>query len=1265
MARTAPAPNIPPIPGMCPSVAVMGGGGTAGGGSGSGAGSGEGGAGAGASGGESDAPEDGRDAPAGEPGTAAQSCPVDVVTGAMFTTTVSDFWLPGPLPVDFRRGYRTGAAEQSCGIGFGWSHAYAWRAEVHDRELLLRDDSGTETALPLPRDGQVVRLPFGRSLSRHGDEIVLGGREGLRRVLRREGGGLFLLAAVRDRCGNEVRVAWDGLGVCAIVDSVGRRAERRRDGTRLVWTAHAADAQGRSWSRHLCSYELDGRGDLVRAIDAAGFATEYAYDDEHYLVSERRPDGLLWRYRYEDVGLRRRCLETWGELEGRDVLAELGWTDAPRGRARPKGIFHTRFEYGPAPFETTVTDGVGALHRYQGNALGLVAKYVDPAGGVTTYAYDELGNMLATTDGLGQVEQCIYDDDGRMAAFTDPLGHTTRIERDAQGEVVAVADAMGGRWELLRDGRGKLVRRVDPGGAATEHAYDERGLCVRTTGPAGATDRRTYDGHGNLVECATARGATWRYGYDLFGLPVRVVTPHGGEYRFGYDARGDIVTVDAPAGQRTSYEPDCLRRPVSIVHPGGGVSRFRWVADVQVERSHPDGTSWRMGCDGLLRCRWVQNGAGERRSLEYDAAGSLAREVTFGGRIYGYVHDALGRCTAVVLPDGARALITRDAAGRIAAYEHPSGAVDRYDFDPLGRLVRATGGSAEIELEYDACGRPRRERQRAADWEFVVERSYDEAGRHVATGYSTGWSLAVRRDGYSLAEELRVRGEGGADEEVLQLDCDPAGAERRRVRPGRGHAIETERDELGRAARTRVLGDGGRLLRERRYSWAPQGPLGAVTDSERGTRSYRLDAVGRPLAVEGIGAEERFAYSPHGAPLPAGRERALGAGGRVLRDGEATLVWDEQGRLAQRRHPDPARSWRYHWGDADALVGAESGAGDELRFVYDAFGRRLAMARDGRVTWFGWDGERCVEEHGPDGATTRRVFADDGYSPLCECVGAGWRLLATDDAGTPWFLLGADGASGELDLTAWGEVASARGEQTLLRLAGQRADLETSLSYQNQRYYAPDLGLFIAPDPLGHDASPYDIGFVPNVTLYIDPLGLIIVVTSNDPARMQVAQARGAATGQSVVHHSSLGPGGLAGESHVELVTHGAPGSMELGSRMVSGREMGQFLQGAGFTGSSIDTRTVCNAGTRPSFIGTAAAQELADTTGATVDNAASAGWNPLSRRQGGAIAWAYSSGPQAGQTFIAGITTQQTPTGPQRVPGRRQGSYETFRPRP
>jgi hypothetical protein len=101
MARTAPAPNIPPIPGMCPSVAVLGGGGDGGGGGGRGARRGGGGAGAGGSGGGEGAAGDGRGAPDPHryPDCGTVAHPVDVVTGRAFTHPFLIVALPGPLPL--------------------------------------------------------------------------------------------------------------------------------------------------------------------------------------------------------------------------------------------------------------------------------------------------------------------------------------------------------------------------------------------------------------------------------------------------------------------------------------------------------------------------------------------------------------------------------------------------------------------------------------------------------------------------------------------------------------------------------------------------------------------------------------------------------------------------------------------------------------------------------------------------------------------------------------------------------------------------------------------------------------------------------------------------------------------------------------------------------------------------------------------------------------------------------------------------------------
>src|SRR3954469_9045992 len=155
MARTAPVPDIPPIPGMCPSVAVLAGGGDGGGGSGGSAGDGDGKKSADASPGGKDAKDDGRGAKKGSPDfqkypeCGYASHPVDVVTGRAFTHPITDVELPGPLPLAFKRMYSSKMAERDVGLGHGWGHTFGWEIEVRRRHITVWNEQGVAVDFPM------------------------------------------------------------------------------------------------------------------------------------------------------------------------------------------------------------------------------------------------------------------------------------------------------------------------------------------------------------------------------------------------------------------------------------------------------------------------------------------------------------------------------------------------------------------------------------------------------------------------------------------------------------------------------------------------------------------------------------------------------------------------------------------------------------------------------------------------------------------------------------------------------------------------------------------------------------------------------------------------------------------------------------------------------------------------------------------------------------------------------------------------------------
>ena len=638
-----------------------------------------------------------------------------------------------------------------------------------------------------------------------------------------------------------------------------------------------------------------------------------------------------------------------------------------------------------------------------------------------------------------------------------------------------------------------------------------------------------------------------------------------------------------------------------------------------------------MGYDALLRVTWFVNPAGERQSRNYGSRSQLSAETTFAGITRVFQYDAGYRVVSAIRPDFTAIAFRYDEAGRLLERRGP-GTLASYEYDARGRLVTATlrsgGRVSSVTMAHDEVGRVVREVQSHEDWSFTVDRAFDVQGRAVTKRYSSGWQVAVVRTKAGTPASLQV----GA--ERLAFFYDALGREVTRERPGSAQSIQTDRDENGLPIRV-VVRHGGAALRERTYSWSTTGPLTAVHDSKLGTRSYELDAMGRPLVCKGLGVEESFAYSREGMPTP--KEPGMaddaatpgpGPGGRPLRtpDG-AYLDWDVLGRLAARRAPNALQSWQYGYDDNDRLVSAVRGDGARIEYAYDAMGRRIAEMRGGIVTRFGWDGDSAVEEQPSDGVHVRRIFADDGYTPLLESVrGEPFRMVATDAAGTPWAYVDPSGGVAEIDLTTTGKVAFESGAPGSLRFAGQRADALTGLSYQRFRYYAPDLGLFMTPDPLGLLGSPYDIGFVANATYCVDPLGLNTVIIQGPEAPGDQAGAASMADaaaydnanipGSTVVPWSAVTPGSgvLSNADNVIIDAHGLPGQVLLGSgsgplettadpRLLDGTTIGNSLTAAGFKGGPNRDVIVgaCQGATTPSVLqpgGGGTAQAIANTTG-------------------------------------------------------------------
>ncbi|XXT20476.1 RHS repeat-associated core domain-containing protein [Sorangium sp. So ce429] len=1144
MARTAPFPNAMVIPGMNPGVFILGGGGAGGGGNGRGGdgrGDGQGGSGKnggnGARGGDKDAGSCGPGSGGGCPnpthgsggGTHAGD-PVNPVTGRVTTVAVVDLALPGTIPLVIKRSYSSALVEEDVGLGFGWTHSLAWQVEEGRRGLRVLEPHAAATELPRKLEpGESARLPCG-ALTRYAWGYALAA-DGLAYLFAEPQGRRWLLSRVVDRHDNLIELSYEDGRLAHVIDSVGRvvRVRRHRDGRIAAFEAKNASAQGRWEARR--RYAFDARGDLIAAEDAAGHTHRFAYDEEHRLVRREEPGGLVAEFRYKDG----RCVEAWCHRDGNDALDD-GVPKILRDGSPARGFLHVRIDENEALIEVITSR---SIRRIDGNAFGKLDKMVWGGGsGVHTFRYDDAGALLEYQDATQQIFRWERDPEGRLLAEIDPMGNSIYYERDARGFVSAMVDALGGTARYERDAHGDVIAVYDDMGFVVGFEHDRRGLLVGATLPNGGETRMEYDALANRVHIVEPDGAERRIRYDFLGRVVGFTDERGHETRYAYDACGRLCAVFGPGGAVTRHGFDADGNLATITDADGRTTTLRWGGfHVVTELVRPDGTRVLYRYDREQDLVRIVNEAGDEHRIQRDGEGRITGERTFDGREIAYRLDLQGRITQMRCGPAA-VDFEYDATGRLVKRTTADGREDVFDHDPLGRLERAASGDVECVYTYDRRGRVLTEvTRRSVEVLAAFTWTYDAMGK-VAGVRGPGGELSVQRDVMGRPVAALV----GDQREPLRFAYDARGFEVERTLPGGGQ-IATEVDAERLLARQSVLGEPttprvrpgeppwvGPLVApetwSKTYAWSPAGLLRANEDRGGTTGEMLRDANGRVVERRRAGkAAERFRFTAAGDLERAGERRDYAPGGRLTARaaGRETVRYEhsERGDVVRKRvtGPDTAgeqgreRVWAYTWSGDGRLMEARTPEGRAITFAYDAFGRRIEkrVARLGEVesvTRYAWRGDVLVHERREraDGAGARvveersYVTLPESALPLAQRDGAAGalRYFVHGVNGLPEALVEGDGSlAAELGAGLYGEVPAEQAALTPLRFPGQYADEETGLHYNGHRYYDPETGAYLSPEPIGLEGSLKAYAYVDNwPTELIDPDALAKMHTS-------------------------------------------------------------------------------------------------------------------------------------------------------------------------
>jgi len=1077
---------------MCPGIAVLGGGGGSGGSGGKGAGGAGAGTGAAGEGGAGRADGDGRST--GE-GSEYQGDPVDVITGRV-TMEVQDFAFPGPFPLLFKRRYSSRFSDHDVGIGFGWAHSFSWFARENRRRVEVVDDEGMFHIFDAKELSEGRCLDDrGFALERDGDDVlILVDRASLvrRRLIRAREGELFMLAEVRDAHGNTTSLERDDTGTLkAIVDCVGRRIEVSIDRSgRIVSMALQPTPGGQRY--RLVTFEHDAAGDLVRAVDQAGYARTYAYD-QHLLTQHVLKTGLTYHWRYDKLGRTARCIETWGEWPGRKDPA-IEFTPSKVVGRQVKGIFHTRFAYYPDEHYSEVDDARGGLTRYFGNEKGQVWKRVDPLGGVTTREFDPTGRLAAETNANGATIR--WDYDGEISRVHDPMGNVVELKRDDFGRIVTRIEPNGAEYHYEYDRAGNVVCATHPDGAADTFVYDSRGQLVSHTDRAGGTWKYHYDAHGNVLRADTPEGHCTVVEYDAFGNKLSYCNEAGRTTRFQYDERGQAVRFDFADGSSESRSYDPEGNLVLVAQPNGVREQFEYSGHNWLHKhTDPMGRVSRFWYDALGKPVRAENPAGEQEEYSLDPAGSATKIASFDGTTVVHNFDLLGNCIGTRRDDGV-VNYAYNAFNHQVSKEDPDGIVTSYEYDPNHEFVGSSAGGLSRTL--DECGRIVEE-QNASGW---VKREYDSAGRLVALTSNHGADLRFRWNGEHDLCRLTFQGteieqEHNGIGQVTSTVLD------RRV------AISSTYDLLGRLV-TRSCTDGARNeenIASLAFEYDELTHLSALHDSVFGISRYERNLssqITEAKVASSDGAlthQESFSYTAAGYPqqrdITGNPLRHYGANGQVLRSGDTAYEYDSVGRMVTRQvtRDGQTEEWRFTWNSGDELVRAV-GPERELTFAYDALGRRSCkVVRDHqgaiieRIDFVWFDDVLLHEVSSVEGVRTY-AFDPRSFAPIACAHDDRVSLYLNDQIGLPRHVVAANGKlawSGRYSL--YGEQLEGDPRAQPIRFQGQYHDHETGLHYNRFRYYDPALGIYLSLDPIGLNGGLATRLYTANPTDIFDPFG--------------------------------------------------------------------------------------------------------------------------------------------------------------------------------
>ena len=910
------------------------------------------------------------------------------------------------------------------------------------------------------------------------------------------------------------------------------------------------DPMGNTWSYTYVS----GTDSVASETDPTGVVTQYQYDADGNLTSVIRdaggPNEMTTTYAYDANGNRISVTDPLGNTttftyDSNGMVTKI---TQPSGDAATMG-YNTRGNL------ISKTDAAGNTTTYTYDLNGNLLSITDPLDRTTTFEYDAKNRVSRKTLPSGAQESVTYDAFDRVlthvnaesesTAYTysmardtvttpegklqvtvkDPLGRVTSIVTKINDTNIAVADSDDMIQTFVYDAAGNLLTVSTPAGVLVQNTYNANNKLTQSQKAGEQAIAVTYNENGNPLTLTRGEN-TYQYTYNTLQALTQVNDGFGVLSTRSYDAMGRVVAETGRNGQsrQIAYDADGKSQGVQF-GDGGFFNVDRDAADhVRTITSNDDFVIQR-NYDGAGRLNALTLPDQSTIQVTYDALDYINSLIDARGNTTLFLNDQLGRRTQETFPDN----LTRIYAYQgnlLGSFTNRAGQTTQYQYDGASRLttIIPPEGQNTITYAYNQNGSMTSAQTGTHNTSFTYG-----ADTHLTATTSDGRTIQYSRSSDNLTQTatypggLQVTRTFDDRGRLLSITSDGLSlygltwteAQPDTVQMGNG-ITGAYTYGVDRVPATQIFQLNGTTVQHLEFIAKPLGIIDGVRDhvTPENSLSYQRDARGRLTGfAQGVMDGDNVIGTPVNSQtwqfdgidnwetfIDNGdtHNRFHDALNRLTQDGQTTYTYDAVGNLIS----DGSRTFSYDF--QNNLTRITLADTTTIDFEYDALGRRVSKTVGGVTTQYVYDNNRLVETYVNGQLHAFYVYLNHSASPddiVAARIDGNWYYVLKNLQGSVVALTDASGQIVETySYDAYGQVtmrdASNQPITTSLNIhffAGMLLDHETGLYYARSRYYNPELGRFLSPDPLswvssGGSSNDYAFGDS-DPSLFIDPFG--------------------------------------------------------------------------------------------------------------------------------------------------------------------------------